>query len=475
MIVPDGEDGSVQEHKAVAALMAALNKLQVDRSSGKPARHQPLTLLWAFGRAVKGEPRLVSWSEAKDELRPLLQKYGRPGSDPAPEYPFVALHRSPLWELKDVQGEVPPARGSGLRRWIDSQEKLKGGLKASVEELVATVGVAREGAVDLLYERFFSDEVDRDALLRDVRLDGPIFDGFGPVPGFEVGEVFRDRIALAKSRMHRQRQGGISGRQNVGAESIVVSGGYEDDEDLGDVIIYTGQGGRDERTGKQVRDQELTLGNAALVTSMTNGTPVRVIRGAKARSAYSPTSGLRYDGLFRVEEYWSEIGQSGFLVWRYRLRKVDSPQPAEIPPPRLPRQPTGNESPGRVTTTTQRIVRSTAIAQFVKMAHDYTCQVCGTRLETPAGAYAECAHIRPLGRPHFGPDTQENVLCLCPNHHVLFDVGMLSIADDLTVTDYSTTSGPARRLREVPGHDIGREYLAYHRDHYRGVRQAAVR
>jgi hypothetical protein len=46
--------------------------------------------------------------------------------------------------------------------------------------------------------------------------------------------------------------------------------------------------------------------------------------------------------------------------------------------------------------------------------YDFTCQICGTRLATPAGAYAEICHIKPLGRPHNGPDVPENILCLCP-------------------------------------------------------------
>lgn len=41
-----------------------------------------------------------------------------------------------------------------------------------------------------------------------------------------------------------------------GADAIVVSGGYEDDNDDGDEIIYTGQGGNDPDSGKQVADQE---------------------------------------------------------------------------------------------------------------------------------------------------------------------------------------------------------------------------
>src|SRR5438046_2064827 len=81
--------------------------------------------------------------------------------------------------------------------------------------------------------------------------------------------------------------------------------------------------------------------------------------------------------------------------------------------------------------TVERIVRATAVSQRVKELHGYQCQICGERLNTIAGPYAEGAHIRPLGRPHDGPDTIDNVLCLCANHHVLFDGLALHVAADL--------------------------------------------
>ncbi|MGW4923696.1 YDG/SRA domain-containing protein [Streptomyces parvulus] len=293
----------------------------------------------------------------------------------------------------------------------------------------------------------------------------PAFDGFGPVPGVDVGQSFVDRRALAAARVHRPLQAGICGTAEQGAESIVVSGGYEDDDDGGDVIIYTGQGGRDPDTGRQVRDQVLTRGNAALVTSLTTGAAVRVVRGSGGARAYSPVSGLRYDGLFRVDDCWSERGRSGFLVWRYRLTQLEQAGSTAQPALPAPRQPMGQQAPGRTTVTTQRIVRSTAVADFVKRAHDYTCQVCDVRLTTPTGAYAEAAHIRPLGRPHCGPDIAANVLCLCPNHHVLFDLGMLAIANDLTIL---SGAGDFHRdkIREVATHQIDRAYLTYHRSHH---------
>jgi putative restriction endonuclease len=97
----------------------------------------------------------------------------------------------------------------------------------------------------------------------------------------------------------------------------------------------------------------------------------------------------------------------------------------------------------------------------VKELHDYSCQICGIRLETPAGPYAEGAHIRPLGRPHDGPDDLTNLLCLCPNHHVLFDNGALSVGDDFHVV---TRDGSAlSTLWLAKGHYPAPAYFAYHR------------
>ncbi|WP_020673887.1 YDG/SRA domain-containing protein [Amycolatopsis nigrescens] len=145
---------------------------------------------------------------------------------------------------------------------------------------------------------------------------------YGEIPGYPEGSHFPDRPALQRSRVHRPGQAGISGGQD-GADSIVVSGGYVDDEDNGDEIIYTGQGGRDPGTGRQIADQELTRGNLGLVRSRQDGRPVRVVRGSNGDPKYSPESGYRYDGLFRVIDHWQEDGKDGFTVWRFRLAKTE--------------------------------------------------------------------------------------------------------------------------------------------------------
>jgi putative restriction endonuclease len=192
-----------------------------------------------------------------------------------------------------------------------------------------------------------------------------------------------------------------------------------------------------------------------LVTRSLEGLLIRVVRGSEHRSSFSPATGYRYDGLFRIESYWQERGRDGFLVCRYRLvadRTRDLAVTADA---------AVGEPARRAVTNVQCIVRDTALSREVKRLHDYRCQVCGIRLDCAGGPYAEAAHIRPLGRPHDGPDDLANLLCLCPNHHVLLDNGALGIGDTLKVIGLPGT------LAVVRGHRIDTRHLAFHRQLWR--------
>lgn len=275
----------------------------------------------------------------------------------------------------------------------------------------------------------------------------------GEIPGVSVNQLFPDRKSCRLAGLHRFDINGIAGYGGgQPAESIVVAGGYEDDEDYGDLIIYTGEGGNDPNTGKQVRDQEMTRGNLGLARNIDTGTPVRVIRSASTTGKGGP---YRYDGLFAVTEVAKQVGISGFDVYRYRLEVLTETKAPS--PPSLPRGTTETE---RRSMTTQRVVRQTAVSNAVKRLYDYTCQFCATRITIPTGGYAEAAHIKPLGRPHDGPDIPENVLCLCANCHVLFDRGAVGVAPD-----GSLINAPGE-IRVSSKHQIGFEYLEYHRNQH---------
>lgn len=279
---------------------------------------------------------------------------------------------------------------------------------------------------------------------------------FGEIEDIPVGTSFQTRKEAAAAGVHKPLQAGISGSKDDGADSIVISGGYEDDSDSGDVIIYTGEGGQDDK-GRQIANQELVRGNLALAKSEIDGLPVRVIRGADKKNPFAPESGYRYDGLYSVESHWHDIGKSGFLVYRFRLVKLDS----ALPPNKLSKGliplPTGSDAPRRITTNAARIIRDSKLGRELKKLYGYKCQVCGIEITTNAGPYAEAAHIKPVGKPHNGPDRPENLLCLCPNHHLMLDKGVYMINDDLSLL------GIEGKLIKHSEHEISIEHIRYHR------------
>lgn len=292
---------------------------------------------------------------------------------------------------------------------------------------------------------------------------------FGEIPGNPEGTNYDDREAVKAAGLHRHLRGGISGNPDQGADAIIVSGGYVDDEDKGTRIVYTGQGGRFRGSKRQDFDQPFTRGNLGLARSEQVGLPVRVIRGAGGDKKYSPRSGYRYDGLYVVRSHWVVPSHDGPLIYRFVLEKTDGGtdwQP--VMPGTMTAPPPGTLNPDRRSSTTQRVVRNSAVTLWVKNVHGGACQVCGVVLATAAGNYSEGAHIRALGAAHNGPDTADNVLCLCPNDHVLFDKGALYLENgNVFRTEGRVLVGP---LHIDPRHAIDWAHATYHRENFAGIR-----
>lgn len=61
------------------------------------------------------------------------------------------------------------------------------------------------------------------------------------------------------------------------------------------------------------------------------------------------------------------------------------------------------------------------VAQL-KVLRDFKCQLCGENIRKKNGEfYVEAAHVNP--KREKGPDTPNNIIILCPNHHKEFDLG----------------------------------------------------
>ncbi|WP_075491929.1 HNH endonuclease [Enterococcus thailandicus] len=84
--------------------------------------------------------------------------------------------------------------------------------------------------------------------------------------------------------------------------------------------------------------------------------------------------------------------------------------------------------PERIKTMVNRIIRDTALIKRIKSKYNNQCQICGENIKLPNGKYySEGHHLKKLGGIHQGPDVEENIIILCPNHHVEFDYGIIAI------------------------------------------------
>jgi len=295
--------------------------------------------------------------------------------------------------------------------------------------------------------------------LRDFISDKLIF---GNIENIEVGQIFENREVLSKARIHGPTMAGIWGRENEGACSIVLSGGYEDDIDELDYIFYTGQGGQDIPGGKQVADQEFIRGNKALMLSCKYSLPVRVTRGYQIKNG--PTKGYRYDGLYYVNKFERVKGKSGYYICRFHLsseKQIDILE-KEIKPNLKP----DYKRVDRAATTVSRIKRDVSLSENIKEIYGYKCQVCNVYLKTPYGAIAIGAHIKGLGKPHNGPDVIENMICLCPNHHEQFDDHGFYI-DSETYEIKGLEGYDGKKITLNKKHNIEKSFLKYHLEDYK--------
>lgn len=128
----------------------------------------------------------------------------------------------------------------------------------------------------------------------------------------------------------------------------------------------------------------------------------------------------------------------------------------------------------RVQQLTSRVVRDRVFRRIILRAYDQRCAISGLKFINGGGrAEVDAAHIRPVQQN--GPDTVHNGLALSGTAHWMFDRGLISLADDLTilvsrhvndvssVQEFINSSGmaisPVRAADRPHPH-----FLAWHRD-----------
>ena len=173
----------------------------------------------------------------------------------------------------------------------------------------------------------------------------------------------------------------------------------------------------------------------------------------------------------KVRQILQVLRDEGLLEFHQRghyALNIESPHITDETDSPLPE---GRQVPGVREARRLIRMRDTCLGLALKELYRYRCQACGGTVPLAKSDYAESHHLRPVGAPHYGPDRPNNVLVLCPNHHVMFDRGAASIEPQTLrlVHARPRVAFPYRRLRVRKDHRLARTHLEYHFRHiFRG-------
>jgi len=167
----------------------------------------------------------------------------------------------------------------------------------------------------------------------------------------------------------------------------------------------------------------------------------------------------------KIRQTLQYLRDDGLVVFhdrgRYSLNVEHPTVEVETPPPVLP---PGRARPALRTALTTMRLRDTVLGLTLKRLYRHKCQVCLKGVPLAGADYVESHHLRPLGRPHEGPDTPGNIIVVCPNHHVMFDRGAAAIQPPRLTLVHAKAKvfRPNQRLHVVSGHTLARFHIRYH-------------
>jgi predicted restriction endonuclease len=133
-----------------------------------------------------------------------------------------------------------------------------------------------------------------------------------------------------------------------------------------------------------------------------------------------------------------------------------------------PLQPSPGSPAQRRQKQIEQLIRRGDNKRFIQTLYGGQCQISGVVLRLAGGGFTvDCAHIRPLGTPHNGPDDVNNMLSLSPNVHRLLDRGCIRV-DPQTLSIQLLHGNDLPHLPKLllkQSHSLAREHLSYYNTH----------
>ena len=103
-------------------------------SRGERAPHKPLLVLYAIGKLLRGEDRLISYiGDIEENLENLLKEFGPKRDHYNPQFPFWRLQNDGIWEVSDADKIRQTASGDAYITDLRNYN-VSGGFNETISE-----------------------------------------------------------------------------------------------------------------------------------------------------------------------------------------------------------------------------------------------------------------------------------------------------------------------------------------------------
>ena len=150
-------------------IVQKFGNLRVMKRGDERAPHKPLLVLYAIGRLLQDEERLLPYSEVDKKLEKLLREFGPNRKIYHPEYPFWRLQNDEVWEIPGAHRiEVPTSGNVSRGDLLDF--KVSGGFTEEIAQQLQNDSSLALDIVQNMLDANFPNTIHED-ILQEVGID----------------------------------------------------------------------------------------------------------------------------------------------------------------------------------------------------------------------------------------------------------------------------------------------------------------
>lgn len=157
------------DERLVAEFLDRLRKIRQHSYAGRRVVHKPLLILYVLGRLKHHSVGRVRYREANSQIKPLLHRYGPPGTRARVADPFTRLESDGIWTLvSNNRDTLFDAGGNARPGALDRQDPEAGFDDTTLRLFGRTPALIDEAARVVLDANFPADI--HEEVLREVGL-----------------------------------------------------------------------------------------------------------------------------------------------------------------------------------------------------------------------------------------------------------------------------------------------------------------